>query len=156
MALSKAQMRVKIAKDVLLNLKSENVKVTKETYVWFEDNMPHEVCELQPYLKEKNPACHVCALGAMLLSRIRCFDNFKRVDMSSEKYISGAQTKHGLYKYFDADQICLIEAFFEQWRSYFKPSEQDLMDKFPDPKERLIFIMKHIIRHKGTFKYGRM
>ena len=42
-----------------------------------DENYPREGThsELQPYLKKAY--CHVCALGAAMISHVRLFDNFK-------------------------------------------------------------------------------
>lgn len=73
-----AQARVTIAKDVLKHLKSYRVKQG----VYCRGSAPRSFNppgkdQAQKHLKVLEKSCEVCALGSMMLSHIRTFNNFK-------------------------------------------------------------------------------
>jgi hypothetical protein len=145
--LSKAQMRVAIAKDVIKQIELKNIKPTEGDYIDPSNTahkelgkLPSSNVESQPFIEIISKNCHVCALGACLLSKARLFDSCPVYDL-----ITGSVYK-GLGKIFSGNQLNLIEHEFELG---------GFVDgSYPDtsPTDRMISIMKNIIKNKGTYR----
>ena len=161
---TKAEKRVEIARDVIKQLKLEKFISSPGIYVEIGDNIDG-TAELQTALKNVG-SCQVCALGGLFLSDIRKNDKCKAedVDLGSDgsgfysHYIDQYKMKERLQKLFSIKQMGLIECAYECGSD---PEDALLEEeyynatvfgqRFDDSTERMIAIMKNIIRNKGTF-----
>ena len=117
----------------------------------------------QLFLKER-PTCECCALGALFVSSAlytptATLAKIER-DLAGDGLVRierGAKTSTNLGKYFSKQQLKLIEAAFEGNIGAFRLSDEKLVDKtelwyetYPEPKKRMVAIMKNIIANNGT------
>lgn len=176
--LSKAEMRVIVAKDALAQMKAEKYIATNGTYVGSElisrigieggERHPYDgggSCyinleePLQPLLLKDKGECRVCAKGALFLSAVRKFNSAKVGDVADDDDFKIA------VKIFGLKQYDLIEAAFEGWDSTKErwdgteytgntsvPAATAFGDQYDGNTERLVAILKNIIKNDGTFK----
>ena len=174
--LTKEQKRVLIAKDALAQLMLGKIKVKQNTgFVVFAERAIEKIkravlkdssIELKKLLPKVVDDCTVCAVGALFLSHVRNFNNFraKRATTTNgivdsvcpREYHNGyGHVKDGtnkVLKYFDIDNLILIEKAFEGWWSDYDyvNTHQYIID-YPNSRTRLKVILKNIIRNNGTF-----
>lgn len=157
--LTKTQKRVVIAKDALKQLKLGFYEAENLTWVeskWLREqkllssSLIADIIkeELQPILLKANPVCQVCARGALLLSMVRKFDNYSSIDLC-------IGNENEMRNLFGSQQIDKMEAAFELWpqnNERYEPKANAFGEKFRTPGERLIAILKNVIKNNGTFK----
>ena len=163
--LTKAEARVEIAKDVLKHLKA--MKVTRGIYCGSNGPPDHALEKLegdaQQHVGVIQKSCHVCALGSMMVSHIRKFDNF-----GMDEFLFGRlgreQIAETLGKWFSQSQLDLIETAFETypgkdnreayeaWETGAKRKAKLFGNRFKTDRQRLKGIMENIVKNKGTFK----
>ena len=159
--LTKEQTKiVAILKDALAQLKAEVFVASTGIYVdWGLDGKISEIKnkkeELKKYLPElvtKQKPCEVCAKGAIFLSGIRKFNNFTVGEAQNVILDDVANYKAcDLVGSKNADKM---EIYFERW--YDNEDETGELvekweDKYPEPHDRLVAILKNAIKYKGTF-----
>lgn len=121
--LSKAEQRVAIAKDVILQVKSEKLRPTTGTYIEFRDLRPafdkltdnhtDRNVELREVLfKTKN--CQVCAKGALLLCDILKKNKFKTSYTGLINSNTSRTIDARLGSNWSRQQLDLIETAFEE------------------------------------------
>jgi len=155
--LTKAEQRVAVAKDVLLQLKKKNYIAKKGAYV--------EVKKGRRSLPVKDnidkTVCKVCALGSCLLS-IAKFKNtitFNDAERGLSSWDSTDPSKRLLTSIFTRKQINLMENAFEgvvyfmhePFTGTDKKADR-FYDQYDKDNQRLIAIMENIIKNLGTFK----
>lgn len=159
---TKQAQRVRIAWDVLAQIKRKTWTVEHGTYLDFSgvedygDLIEHEgdyvesFLGLQELLKSPNGnKCEACALGSMVCSLTLNNGNFNAFETRSR----WDQTDK-LRDFFEMGQLELIENCFEgnsitgYTSSHVYPEYHSLRDSAP---ARLTLIMKNIIRNNGTF-----
>jgi hypothetical protein len=112
-------------------------------------------------LAEMNCGC--CALGAIFVSAVERFNGVRvGVNMDSCRVFGFDDIKRPLRRFFSAEQMKLIEIAFEVGGGYFlhkkfKPAELGLAARnfgfrYDDPEQRMVAIMRNIIRNDGEFK----
>lgn len=158
--LTKAEKRVTIAKDVLLQLKAGLLSFESFSYLstpsslWYKCDM-----ELKDILPETESPCYVCAKGALFISDIMRRDEctLRDAENSSENKMVSR-----LSDIFDLFQLDLIETSYECdiindhtgrlrcSRKLSKAIKFGLL--FPSKTKRMIAIMNNIIKNNGTFK----
>lgn len=138
-----AQKRVAIAKDVIAQLEAGKFVATKGRFILPENNLSDSDNgkPLQPLIR-KMGVCEVCAAGASVLSAVRlfnahCVDSWKGVRYSRDV----------MRNWFSDNQATLIEGTFEGW-----DNSMFYLNHIPDGNDRLIAIMKNVVRNRGTFK----
>lgn len=177
--LSDSEKRVEIAKDVIKQLKNRTIIANTGVYCNFEyDNISEDLYKSDVrsnFDKLKSLECNVCALGAILVSNTK-FNNgfsFKQLNnVRNDNIIS-------LLDYFTDSQLTLIEFAFESWniedlinnyeinkgiycgKDYTKLDlTYEQIEKACDfnsdihedeAEERMIRIMKNIIKNEGEF-----
>lgn len=159
--MTKAEVRVCIAKDVLAQVKAKRFTARPGLYVsglGLYSDLPRDEdgyltqspINVQAVLKDRD--CHVCALGALFVSSV---DRFNACELPA----SDMTTMHRetLEKYlgnvFSRKQMNAIEAAFEgSSNSYPKVYNSAFYQAYPDSTARLVAIMKNIVRNGGTFK----
>lgn len=174
------QRRVAIAKDVISMLVARKIKATHGLYVGMDDRAKQKVREAVGRdlgeLIPTMPVCHACALGSMFLAAVTRADDMTVVapvvvapdneppliDRSRECRIldrAGLSFfQHGSYDYlqrfFSKDQLHEIESAFEHARSY-GGSWLSKLDRL-GPRQRILKIMRNVVRNKGTFVYEQL
>ena len=169
---NKAAKRVMIAKDVLEQLQAKRIVAKKGTYCTFKLNEVRTIKKSDNKSVRENfhngaiTSCKTCGIGAIMLSTI-LFKNginvqhniqFASVWNDSD---TDQQATALVLKYFDEQQLRLIEAAFECWSVRRFVNDQLLAEQasnfgalFSSPTKRLKAIMENIIRNKGTFVPG--
>lgn len=175
-SLTPEQKRIEIAKDVIVNLKSQIIIPQTGTYLGY-NNRPKNI-ELNESLQKHLPLiqCEVCAVGSLLISNVKYNNNFNIGDYSNISKIADT-----LLEFFDKKQLILIECAYEGfgWNEMgdeaieldnglfadegedismydITTSEIDAANEFyhnyDDTNIRLISIMQNIIDNNGEFK----
>lgn len=154
-----AQKRVAIAKDVIAGLNDESLIAETGVYLHLIPktglvgalSSPRKRFDV--ILCKNVKACEVCGLGAIFVSAVKRFDEITvagigRVDQNyvfppgKEGDKLDVWAGEYLSKFFLVDQILLIESYFEtKWQKTIVNST-----------DRMIAIMKNIIKNRGTFK----
>jgi hypothetical protein len=138
--LTKRQMVVEVAKDVLKLLDRKQLKPTQGTYLSVPDKirrMEFTATSLQRAIPTIGKSCKVCALGALVLCKIHKFDGVSELPF-------GAMKDHA-YKLVGMDQAYTIESYFENWMC------DPAIGKVP-LSDRLRTIMTNIVANKGIFR----
>jgi hypothetical protein len=172
--LTKAEMRIAIAKDVIAQIKAKKYNPTNGVWVVSDCGQEYDdwlltaasSCEVdvQVYTKNINK-CNVCALGSLFVSAVNKYNNVYGTFDSVSTYevfssIGTEEKKSPLLRYFSSSQLQLIEFTFEGGMGafYFYDNSSTaerayaFYEQYPDDKDRLIAIMKNIIKNKGIFK----
>lgn len=162
------KQRVAIAKDVILKIKSNRYKSEQGTYLNIcstdKGNEKSNIWQMQANTAVKNElaVCNVCAKGALFMSHIMKTNHCSLLDADSaseSEYVDRLTM-------FTQGQLDTIECAFE--RGIVFDREGILKDRFGDTtelgerakifcplfdsaNERLIKIMKNIIKNKGKF-----
>lgn len=160
-------MAVEIAKDVILQLRRKKLYSHRGNYIQVYENFDHHFEPTDDFRVVFNEGkikyCNVCALGALLVGYVSINDKMsvRAVRASSSSYSIGIV----LQDIFSAEQVELIERVFECWG--LDDSRASMEDgifsfkviffnrKYPNDKDRLVAIMRSIIRNKGEFKFSR-
>lgn len=161
-AMSKAEKRVQIAKDVLLQIEAKRIKPQAGVYIQakvkntfafgkeWDDPIINEKEQVQDTLK--NATCDACALGSMFICAVDRHDRLRiknlntfavsayPKDKNAEIELGGSDMYDYLSKFFSSDQLVAIEDAFEG----------DYKDISSD-KKRLKAIMNNIIKNNGKF-----
>ena len=166
--LAKSEKRVIIAKDVLKWLRApqpNNITVAGGTY--FSLVLAQASSDdARDSISTGISNCVVCALGACFLSHIRVFDEVRSSEISESpgrRFFADRLLIESKMPYFSIEQMRLIEAVFEGLEQKFRtarPAHLAIMafhknttkNGAQKTRERLIAIMKNIIKNDGKFK----
>lgn len=179
-ALSAPEKRVFIARDVLAQLKLKKIVAMSGTWVdtFGINNHSYKDDKELKDIYDKMPSCEACALGGMFVCAVRVANNLKVNEVGEEKddiYIQEGDISNYLGKFFDQNQLKLIETTFENGSGGFdhgeiSPEEHEACyNFFNDVSEymgevedlrggpgldevRMRLIMENIIANKGEFK----
>ena len=171
-ALPNNEKRILIAKDVILQVESQRIKLVGGAFIKSKKletflNKQHDSVQLQTVLPDF--VCTVCAKGALFLSDITTRNNYMVCNLS----IDNRDIEYKL-DYFDNIQLDLIEMAFEtkvfshtnrklyeftnNRSNSFKASTDEGKAAIAfgrtimgDKRKRLIAIMQNIIDNDGTF-----
>ena len=150
--MTNAQKRVEIAKDVIKQIHAKLYRVGESGFISLGPNdfsADVQGDQVVDHLDEVNPGnCGVCALGGLMLSRIRFENNLAIRELG----LSGRDIRFALGDIFTRKMLSSIEAAFEAWFDSFWDAERDFHDSHGNHEDRLIAIMQNIIDHRGTFK----
>lgn len=164
MNIDKREMAVAVAKDVLQMLAEENNIQVQTGYYLSSEYKPIDLeGDLKDVLpKMTNAGCRVCAIGALLLSKARLYNQvplrkifyrtFSRWDC--EEIAAGRCIFIELLtEIFSQRTLDLIEAAFEKsgGSDKYLYGAINFGTQYKDDKERLIAIMHNIIDHEGEF-----
>jgi hypothetical protein len=171
--LTKAEMRIAIAKDVIAQIKAKKYNPTQGTWVdqvggqdydsWLYHNALSCEIDVQNYTKNIKK-CNVCALGSLFVSAVNKYNNvygtFDTVSTDKVFDFKDMNNNSPLLRYFTLNQIQLIEHTFEGGiGAVYWDSDHSMVNKshafysrYPDSKDRLLAIMKNIVENNGTFK----
>lgn len=104
--LTKAEARVKIAKDAIARIRAGQYELCHYSYL----DVVGVYTPVNQQALSENPKCEVCAAGALLGSLIKIFNKFDFDDSKSP----ATEVVRGLSRYFSETQVFMIEAAFEQ------------------------------------------
>lgn len=173
--LNKAEKRIAIAEDVLAQIKLGTILAQKGTYLQANANSN---CSLS-YSKLKNQQLNslmqtnqveytCCGIGSLFVAKINKTNHLKFGEVGTNDLATSIHDK--LKSIFTGNQLNLIEAAFEtevindnnnELESYgeygcynTKLAEKAIKfgEKYESDKDRLIGIMKNIIKNQGEFK----
>ncbi len=165
----KADLRVKVAKDVLESLSTLRVG-TGEFAVLHSAELTSTILkkkDSKKIAKELKKHCDVCALGACLLSTVALTNDFnfsKSIIDSDEEYmaVGGPELVKRLLKVFSKEQILLIENAFETgdgwlsngWgnESFIGYKTSDEVDKIKDKVDSAIDFGNMYVNPKGRLE----
>ncbi len=172
MAMTKAEKRVAIAKDVIAQVKVGRFKAATGNYVQAKTGPVTLGAGMQEALVGKE--CSVCALGAAFVAGVDRFNklnltvwntgigNFNAACGEYEREnidTSGEDTRDYLSRYFGIRQMDAIESAFEGWSSEddrfnfgrCATGSSAFFRAHPVATDRLLAIMRNIIRNGGEF-----
>ena len=110
--MTKAEMRVEIAKDVIKQIHAE----------WYWGQIGVYVSgDPRPVSTAIKGKCSVCAIGAMFLSRFRLFN--KQDDDTCSDHM-----KDRLLEHFTGHQLALVEGAFERVASWLHPKTGEFVN----------------------------
>lgn len=180
-ALSQAEQRVAIAKDVIKQVKSKWLLPTKGDYFEFynlpydlrEKKIPKKLDTLFNTIKKDGGTCTACGIGACFASLVMLGDKaealsyadgdkYDNIDILQDTSISDSSMRKLLRKVFEPHQLTLIECAFEKSDSMrdhedrkraFDPTYNaaEFGRQHINAYGRMIAIMENIIANKGTF-----
>ena len=159
-SMTKEEARIAICKDVIRHLRSLRVKSSNGYIVDMGcdlptgTKLPPATDDAQKHVGKIVKRCEVCALGGMMFSFIRLFDDVPMKKMMhwdaincGREYIASK-----LHRYFTPDQLYQIERAFEhgnglkdKFNSYGYDGEEE------NDKNRLRAIMLNVVRNGGKF-----
>ena len=159
-----AQIRVVVAKEVLVLLrKRKGTIVPKEgCYLWNNHEEIRRWCyetnsdldDARKHLPVLINSCHVCAIGALFVGWVKRYDG-----ITVKKFLEyGRNNMCGTMSAFDRGNLGMIECAFEGHRiadgSVMEEDDAavDFYGRYDNPKDRMVAIMKNIVKNKGTFK----
>ena len=173
MSLTRKERRILVCKDVIKNLKVRRLIARMGFYIQYHSGIHCAVSSgepknLQSVIKatvtKKNP-CSACALGSLFITKV---DRFNKCESDPFMALSPSGDKFNkqLLTLFSRVQLNMIESAFEctQMASYegddpysdFKSGQLERAArfgrKFGSANDRLIAIMKNIIKNDGIFK----
>ena len=156
-AMTAAQKRVAIAKDVIAQIKCGKFSINAGFFgtIHGADGSRTGDAADQKFLKSKQfTSCEVCAVGAAIVSGIRLFN---KVQINDGEITCGSAM--GLAtQYFTEQQVRLIENAFEMGNGNFADYSDDYIaaiefgENYEEDEDRAIAIFTNIIRNKGTFR----
>jgi len=168
--MTKAQVRVEVAKDVIRSLRL----LTVRNGVYFKpagsvklvNSIVSSSTDSKRVAQKLKKGCEVCALGACFLSSVRLTNRWEFGGFE-EHWTGPAQVRaverevleEKLHKIFTPFQIDLIETAFEEYNCTNLANDRYVIgraisfgSKHYDSTSRLRAIMKNIIKNNGTFK----
>ncbi len=139
--LTKAERRVAVARDALRQVEAKKLIAEAGTYIYFGRAIPQDAVKNEKAFQRfvRDEKCHVCARGALFISTVRKEDSF--APSESNHYVRRSEFDPRLMELFSEGQLKLIENFFEFDGCY----------DYHEDKDRLVLILKNIIKNKGTF-----
>jgi hypothetical protein len=168
---TRAQKRVLIAKDSLLQIEKGRFFPSRGTYLNLFSLMAQEASFQKSFLANSEISCAGCALGALFISTTILANRATVAQTCSEGGLIGHMLKDSSVfsnhfdKYFSRKQLALIEYTFELGLGSFNGFNLEQMghdsktigraDYFKierNEEERLVAILKNIIKNRGTFK----
>jgi hypothetical protein len=166
--LPKAKQRVMIAKDVIKQLKAKKLIATRGIYIEVKDEVDNLFYSLHDLVMDHDaslqetlnsiPQCQVCAKGAIFACTVMRRNQVKnnQVPDGRRDHWKGSNIAPLLGNIFSPMQLRLIETEFEgadiephMLKDEMSPNMQ--LDNY-SAEDRLIVIMKNIIRNNGRFR----
>lgn len=154
---SKSEKRVTIAKDVIAAIKASWLVPTTGTYLEVTESVatPDDVRKADEITE-----CNACALGSVFVCALKRDTTIELDGDNDGQY----EMRSKLSPYFEEDQLDLIETAFES-DEYVDGVDAQFLDKddlddratilgakYENADERLIAIMRNVIRNNGIFK----
>lgn len=159
---------VQVARDVLAHLGVYRVQ-TGRYLMGRVQGIVDRNADLSSHLAEVEEVCSVCALGALLLSKARLYDNVPVLSLTTDYprspdrdylEVSGSQVRKLLADVFRQHQLHMIESAFEQCSNLQARDYEGISDirdsiafgqRYHTARERLQAIMENIVENEGEF-----
>lgn len=154
--MTKAEIRVAIAKDAIKQIKAGNIKVSPERYLKILDK---ETLEVSQNFFKKNIPCMVCQIGQAIVCGINLFNQ-----TTAEENIMNYEVAMKLVKrWFTPKMAVMMEGAFMPrecgWLTqiYVKvtPKEKESVRHFcsmySDDTSRSLAIWKNVVKNNGNF-----
>lgn len=161
--LTKAQKRVRIAQDVIAQVKLGQIKAQHNTYIDESqfDNGDTDLSGRQLSELVGDRSCDACGIGSVFIATVRRRDAFEYDGCG----VGDADMLDYLRDFWDPQQLRLIEAAFdtpqiplgakEQAAVAFRRMYEDVEAEEDNADELLVKIMENVIRNRGTFRPDR-
>lgn len=159
--LSDAKKRVAIAKDALEQVLAKKYKVKTGQYVTFLGSgspvAKSEELDVPVACNLQDVKCQVCARGALFVSALRKDASIGPEYISNDENLGNDDIQMTEDQYFSREQLDLIESAFEVDQFCDDAPEEMAMAaelygrSLGNKDERLVAILKNIIRNKGEF-----
>ncbi len=114
-----------------------------------------ELKNVLPQLVNKAKPCTVCAKGALCISGIAKFNNFKLSDIE----VLDDEASEYVQKIFGKENANKMECYFENSEGFMNNKSLVNIDhinafnnKYSDEQDRLLVILKNALKNKGIFK----
>jgi len=152
--------RVAIARDVLAQMaRADPARLRPQTGVYVALRLNRRVdnaADLGAILSADNVAyCETCALGALLVSKARLYDQVPLHKLCVGEYsissYGGDSIRTLLAGEFDADTLYRIEAYFERWDVCDDRRDEVRSAFFGSATRRLAAICEDIVANNGEF-----
>lgn len=162
--LTKAEERVRIARDVIAQLKAKKYVAVVGTYaaIWNDEKYEEKFEGLVNPQEAVRAAqrCDVCARGALVLATIDRYDRLELMSLADieDQAEDGADGGAYINRYFSPSQLIQMEDVYEgnPWHGSDWHLMDDLVNKwwdmYPEAMDRMEAIMRNVIRNDGTFK----
>ena len=176
---TKTELRIKIANDVIASIRAERYNARNGDYTpakisdafcvaaYGADGDPKDVCNVI----SKSHKCGVCAVGALMLSTMRK-DSKRLADLVGQQDSGPIDDINDGIAYlsdiFNNNNLHMMEFAFEFGGGYVQLDDLNLTrlstaDRiglalfgvcYKDSNDRLVAIMKNVVRNNGTFRPG--
>lgn len=162
--MNKKQLRIEIARDVLLQLRLKKYEAVTGTYVYVDGTLEFfdngRASFKDGFKKDKDTTCDVCALGSCFISLVNIKNKCSIEEVADESKVYYLVFQR-LKPIFGARNMDMMESAFE--RVFSDNADSDLPEhtlnaaaewgeQWQDDNERLRQIMLNIIRNDGNFK----
>lgn len=169
---TKEQLAMAIAKDVKKQLLAKRLRLKRGSYLATSSSIGGEICraggDLQKHLPELQPACTVCALGSLLLSKARIADQVPIKALEDDSFYGtrlepcrSAVVEH-LEDAFDWSALAVIECLFEGVDVVGLPMvvsrdrAKAINKRLRYPRIIMLAICDNIIKYKGVFNFDAL
>jgi hypothetical protein len=174
--LTPREKRIAIAKDVIESLKKDQYRAKKGTYFVNNNSKANSGKELQRILVKGEESCTLCAMGGLLASKCKLGNGHVQIDAEAAgiTYIIDSGIINSLKGIFSVKQLRMIEYAFEGQdvddtfgddladvllgekdcpeRSEIGKKCIEFYESYLETSERMVAIMKNIVKNKGMFK----
>ena len=177
-SLSVEEQRLVLAQDVIAQIKAEKYQACSGAYAIIKqtDENSEGIYSLDLQSNLDKVTCEVCALGGMFISHIKYNNNYTVEEADG---VGIATINKILSKYFDLNQLILMEVAFEQWKPIYMLDEDldiiesgvghdeslenlnlsaeelqkayDFTKDIDDSNDILLAIMENVVSNKGVF-----
>lgn len=166
--MKKSELRVAVARDVLIQLRLNRLEAASGTYVCIDtEDVDPEIVDAaydtdqsfqEFFKKNKKVKCEACALGSAFISLVNIENKCSVIDMNQHDDMFKRLTRS-----FCVKNMSLMESAFEGNITNHGMPEEDATyehlkmaaewgDTYGDDEKRLRAIMLNIIRNNGDFK----
>lgn len=173
--MSPARKRVAVAVDVIQQIRANRYVAAVGNYISPLAGGELHGIDAVEFARKPDMRCEVCARGGMFLSMLNLFNNFDDLlrprlvlDKETEFFpieqvyliecaFEGWDRKRAGDQYYmgSRDRIEFIEVGYNAYPKFYtedlEPVVLRYIEDYPNPEERLIVIMKNVIKNKGTF-----
>lgn len=156
---------IELARDIIAQIRAKKLNVVTHTYMTgLEDVLHHEQlwdAEVKPKVDKVQAQCKVCALGSLILAKVRAYNHMTGRQLNNLKDGNPRNVYHYLSDIFDQKTLGLIEYTFEG-ADYGWMGIEDLPSaviqacynfhcQYEDPEDRLLAIMSNVVANNGVF-----
>ena len=148
--MTKKELRIAIAKDVLLRLRKKSFIPSKGIYLAVSGEAEHfarnnKNQQAQENLDTLTKNCRVCAIGSLFVGFVAVKNNTSNIEFihSDDFHLIARATE----EVFSKQELETIENYYEDWRGSY-----GWLECYQDNRQRMRAIMKNIIRNDGTFE----